>query len=229
MTTNFAPSQEVQILVADSKTLHEVAGNYRIANADQYQNAAEDLRKVKSLGKKLEDQRKAITGPMDVAKKAVMDFFRAPLNYLDEAETALKAALLTYDREQERLRIEAEAKAAEAARKEQEKLLARADKAAESGKQEKAEALQTQAAMVAPVVNVAPQTKVSGISSRDNWTAEVTDMLELVKAVAAGQQPLSLLSVDQTKLNGMAKALKQDLMIPGVKAVNKPVISARAA
>jgi membrane peptidoglycan carboxypeptidase len=72
--------------------------------------------------------------------------------------------------------------------------------------------------VTAPVI-AAPVQKTAGISTRSNWTAEVVDLMELVKAVAAGTHPLSLLQADTAKLTQMAKALKSELNIPGVRAV----------
>ena len=72
-----------------------------------------------------------------------------------------------------------------------------------------------------PPVAIAAPPKVAGLSFRDNWTAEVTDLLALVKAVASGAQPITLLQANQTTLNGMARALKESMRVPGVRAVNQ--------
>lgn len=66
-------------------------------------------------------------------------------------------------------------------------------------------------------------TKVEGASFGETWGAEVIDMLALVKAVAAGQQPLTYLKVDTVALNGVARALRGALAIPGVRAVPTPM------
>lgn len=50
------------------------------------------------------------------------------------------------------------------------------------------------------------------------WSAEVTDKMALVKAVAAGKVPLMALEANMTYLNGQAKLLKSEFAVPGVAA-----------
>ncbi|MBB3257670.1 peptidoglycan hydrolase CwlO-like protein [Paraburkholderia bannensis] len=88
--------------------------------------AVKDLTKIKGLQKDLDTKRKSITQPIDAAKKAVMDLFRAPTDYLEQAEALLKKAIQGYDREQERLRLVEQARLEEAARHERARLAAEA-------------------------------------------------------------------------------------------------------
>jgi len=71
------------------------------------------------------------------------------------------------------------------------------------------------------------KTKVDGISTRKNYKAEVVDLSTLVKAVNDGTAPAGCLIADQKVLNGMAKALKENLAIPGVKLVVETVVVGR--
>jgi hypothetical protein len=78
-----------------------------------------------------------------------------------------------------------------------------------------------------PVVQVATETpKVDGVSSRDLWSAEVTDLLMLVRYVAEFPEFIHLLKPNQTAINSMARGQKERLMIPGVQAVKKTVVAA---
>lgn len=77
----------------------------------------------------------------------------------------------------------------------------------------------------APIVHSDPG--APGLSIRATWSAEVTDLMELVKAVAKGKQPLSYLSPCLTALNLQAKSLKSELKIPGVKAIESKGYSRR--
>ena len=61
----------------------------------------------------------------------------------------------------------------------------------------------TNAALDAPLdINMPPSeeepAKPSGVSYRENRKAEVTDLMALVKAVAAGQAPVTRLKPDMT-------------------------------
>jgi hypothetical protein len=70
---------------------------------------------------------------------------------------------------------------------------------------------------VAPVV-LEPEQKIKGAAFQEKWSAQVVDMAELIRAIADGQAPISLVKVDQTALNGLARSLKSALSIPGVQA-----------
>ena len=71
--------------------------------------------------------------------------------------------------------------------------------------------------------------KVSGISTSTNWKAEVTDMLALVKFVAANPHMIDLLQVNTTTLNQHAKATKDNTKIDGVRVYSEQVLASRAA
>lgn len=218
---------EANKLAEQSAGLLAVAQAYKIDSPEMYQAAGDELKHIKAKAKELDETRKSLTKPIDEAKARIMDFFRQPLDFLSKAESIIKGSMLTYQNEQERIRREEEARRQEIARKEQERLQKRAEKAAEKGQTEKAEALlETANAIPTPIVAPAMQ-KVSGIATKTTWKAEVVDKMALIKAVAAGQVPLSVLEVNQTVLNKMAVALKEELSYPGVKAVAEQSIAAR--
>lgn len=224
-----------EIITIDTSALREketeanlvIAGaTVTIANHEQYEAANNDLAAVKNKIKELDDMRKSITRPIDEGKKRIMALFSVPLDRLEKAKTAISRAMLSWDQEQERKRQELQAKlqreADEKARKEQERLAARAEKAAEKGQADKAEALLEQAAEViaqpVPVIQAPPRPKGQAIV--DNWKAEIVD-IDLV--------PREYMIPDMVALNKIMKATKGTLKIPGVKAVNEPFISNRAA
>lgn len=230
-------------LETSTKAFLTVAQAYKIDSPAMYSAAADDLKKIKAKAKELEEQRKALTQPLDAVKSGIMDLFRGATEYLDQAERTLKGAMLTYSQEQERIaaekqrQAEAEAQAerdrlaAESAQKAQEaaEAAAKGDMAAADAAQQEAAILQVQSVIApAPVVSSGAQ-KLSGISMRDNWKAEVTDKLALVKYVLENPQYIDWLEVDMKPLNQMAKALKTNLSVPGVKAINDRTVSARAA
>lgn len=173
-----------------------------------------------------------------------------------EADKAYSKAMGAYEQEQERIRCEAEEAArrdrerlereeAERVRSEQARLtkeeedrrLAEAAAAEARGDTETAARIieapvetPTVAArpVFVPVAPVAPAPVVKGLSFRDNWKAEVTDVMALVRAVAKGEQPITLLEPHMPALNQMARALKQAMNVPGVKAKNERISSQRA-
>ena len=191
----------------------------KILTSDQYELAAEKLKEIKGIYKRLDEKEKSFTSPLNQAKTAIIDFFRKPKAALDSAEKVYKSAMVSYNQEQERIAREAQARLDEQARKEREKLEEQARKAAEKGKTEKSDILLTKAALVsAPVVQ--PQmVKVAGTGMTLNWDFEVVDESLI---------PREYMMRDDVKIRRIVKALKSETKIPGIKAVGTPGISSRS-
>lgn len=90
------------------------------------------------------------------------------------------------------------------------------------------------AAITAQVITMTPAVvapaKVSGISGRTTYYAELTDLMELVKAVAAGAAPIECLQAETKFLNAQARAFKKvGQLYPGVMAQEERSFAARAA
>lgn len=214
-------------LVKDANTALEQATFFVIDSPAMYELAADELKEIKAKAKALNDKRKAITTPIDEAKKSVMDLFRAPLDTLAKAEDSIKKAMMDYTNEQRRIALENQIAAQKESSTQRASLKAEAEKIAETGDVEQAAALVTAAVAIAPAVAAEKPIKVDGISTRVTWSAQVTDLATLIKYVAENPQFAGLLQPDQKALNDMARALKGNLKIPGVLAVTNESITAR--
>ena len=131
----------------EAERMLAVARSYAIDDDDMFEAAGEELRTVVTRARQLDELRKSITAPMDEAKRRVMDFFRVPLERLQEAESVIKASMSTYQRRQLELREAArrEAEAAQArARAEAERVAVQA-RAAEAAAQAERDRLQAEA------------------------------------------------------------------------------------
>ncbi len=219
-----------------------------IKDQAMYESAANDVRHIKGRIKELEEKRKGVTKPLDVAKKAVMDLFRKPLELYVKAEQIYKRGMITYTDDQERIRQAQEEKlrkaaAAEEARKkkaledqarkkEEEARLLR-EKAAKANaeekarleaeakkKEEQAEAKREKKEDVRVEAPVlAKRTETpKGVSYRDVWAAEVVDKSKL---------PLQYLEPNMSMLNKMAQATKGKVPIAGVKFSSKKILASR--
>jgi hypothetical protein len=71
--------------------------------------------------------------------------------------------------------------------------------------------------ITAPMVE---ETKIAGVPLIEYWSADVTDLMLLVQAVAAGRVPLAALQADQQFLDAQADAYGKTLSYPGVVAVS---------
>lgn len=211
--------QDAKQQATQAVSLLELAEATEIVDQETFDYAGRQLQEIKRAEKDITAKRVAMTRPIDEAKKTIMDFFRGPLDALGKAESTLRRVRLAYTTEQERLRAAEEARLRELARKEAERLQARADAAEAKGKTEKAEDLRAQAYSIPAPVVVAAQTKTEGIATRTTYSAEVTDKAALIAAVAAGQVPDVVLTVDMKVVNAQARALKDSLNYPGVKVI----------
>jgi ribonuclease-3 len=101
--------------------------------------------------------------------------------------------------------------------------------AAEAAQAEANAAAQTAEVITIPVAAPAPA-KVSGISGRVNYTAQVDDLMTLIKAVAEGKAPIQCVIADEKFLGAQARAFKKSgPLYPGVTAVAERSLSARSA
>jgi hypothetical protein len=198
----------------------------KIIDAASYQRGGELIVAIKGLRKQIDECFDPIVKKAHEAHKEAVAQKKKVEAPLVEAEGLLKPALAAWDTKQEELRRAEQRRLEEEARKRAEdEQLAYAAQAERCGDKEAAQAILDAPVEVAPVImTTAP--KLAGVSYRETWSAQVTDMMALVKAVAAGQQPLSLLVVNIPGLNGMARALKGALNIPGVKAVCEKTVAA---
>lgn len=115
------------------------AADFTVDSDEMLTMAGDDLKAVKALQKQVEEKRTGITGPLNQAVKAINDLFRAPADFLKQAETTLKGAMLTYTEDQERKAVEARRAAEDLARQERERL-------AEQERQQQAAAQEAEAA-----------------------------------------------------------------------------------
>lgn len=214
-------------LVVDSGAVVEKALAYpdqarslRITDAGTYQAACDFLMGIKALRAEIADTFEPHVKRAHEAHKALLKEQKDAEAPLIEAERIAKAALVVYDQEQERIRRDEQRRLQEQLRREEEeRRLAEAVDLEQAGEQAEADAL-ISAPVDVPVVAVAPMTpKVSGISYRETWSAEVTDLAALVAYVARHSQFAGLLSPNMPALNGQARSLKGQLQIPGVKAI----------
>ncbi len=98
-----AKTEAVQKLNSGALVLADQYDNFAIATTDEFMLAGEQLKQIKTLQSELEEKRFTITRPMDAAKKAVMELFRAPTERLAAAELNIKKAIGTWQTEQERI------------------------------------------------------------------------------------------------------------------------------
>ncbi|MGH9654453.1 MAG: hypothetical protein ACRD6B_13430 [Bryobacteraceae bacterium] len=82
--------------------------------------------------------------------------------------------------------------------------------------------------MPVPVAQLAPEMeRPKGFSTGDQFDIEVTDIQALARAVIEGKAPVEVLQPNLKVLGAMAKALKGNLQIPGVRITKSISVSGR--
>ena len=201
--------------------------SFEVHDAATYEIAADELGSIKRKATALDEQRKGITKPLDDAKKAVMDLFRAPLDALTKAEGILKGKMLTYSQEQQRIAREAQLQAERAAQAERDRLAAEAAALAAEGRAGEAMVKEQVAAMVvASPAAVVEAPKIAGLSTRTSVEFEVADMVALVQHIAQRPELVGLLAVDSVKLRAYVRGLGMSCNLPGVRVFEKATLSA---
>jgi len=224
-TVSLRNDPSVVAIVEQSKELAKLA-LVVIKTPAQYEQAGEYLKTVNASLEVIEAKRVRFTSPLNGTVRDLNQEARESSAPLLHAQQALKRALLAYSSEQSRIQREQQQRADEAARKTQEKLQLQAATAQAAGKVEKAEVLQSRAEAVVPAIITREIPKVAGLSTRENWFAECTDLGALVTAVAAGTAPLSLLMANDKVLGQQARSLKKDFIAPGVRVWSEKSLAA---
>lgn len=206
------------------ETIVTRAGAVSVTDAATNADAARMLSLIKGRAKELDDLRKSMTRPLDESKRRIMDMFRPVEQQLADAEQHIKGAMLEWDRA-ERRRLEAERAAAEA---ERQRLAAEASRATEEGRYTDA-VVAAEDSLNVPEPQKAPQ-RARGTSVADIWHAEVIDLQALVLAVATGEAPLNLITINQPAINALARATKQEgVVLPGVRFWREANLRANSA
>ncbi len=206
--------------------LYESAAALKISTKDEAEMASGSLQKVKALSKTLDDRRKEITKPMDEAKKSVMALFKKPMDILENAERAFKKALLDFQMAEER-KLEAARAAAEMERlKEEQRLIAEQKKLTKNTTVENIDRIREIVEAKQEIADerkaeerqIEEQKKVEGVSVREVWKFEITD-INLV--------PREYMIPDEKELQKFAQVYKGQGSMSGVRFYSEKIIASR--
>lgn len=203
-------------------------GPVELLTDQDYQDATAQLKEIKRRANVVEEERKRLKKPILEAGRRVDELFKPVLDTLAQGESQIKQGVLAYRRKLDEERREAQRKLDEEAEKKRQRQLRYAEKARARGDEQKAEEFEEKAEAVPDAVVVAEEPRAEGISTRKGYDAEVVDFTALVRAVAAGEAPESLLQVNQSALRRLAGALQDSLDIPGVKLRVTETVVARS-
>ena len=82
--------------------------------------------------------------------------------------------------------------------------------------------------VVAPPIFMPPEPpKAEGTAFVKRWKGKVTDFNTMLVSIQQGKLPPTLITVNQSVLDSLAKANKNTLTIPGVEFVEETLMSSR--
>lgn len=216
---------ETQAVDAKAISSLEYATNLIIADDDACKKAIEYEAGLSALIKEIDGTfdphiRKA----HDVHKSLVAEK-KKHAEPVEEAKRLIKSKRILYVDEQERIRKAEEARLqAEARRLAEERALAEAIAAEAGGQSTQADEILSEPISV-PVITMPNTTPKAGVSGaiREIWSAEVVSLQDLCRAVADGKVSIGYIEPNLQALNSMARSLKANMQVPGVRAVSRKV------
>lgn len=238
---------QTEVIESQSVALDVVRWNAKAIEAEQLANsivivdddsnvlAVDCLSKIKAFGKEVEAERTSTVGPFNNLVTRINNIFKPISASITGAEGVIKKKMLVYaekkesDRRIEEARIRKENEEREhKAREEHEAAL----KAAQE------EAARTATPVVAPVyvapsavVPPKPVTTSTGYIGKSNvtktWKGEPVAPMEIIKAIAAGTVPISVVEFRPAELNKYAKQIGIEGVWTGIKVSEQKGIASR--
>lgn len=235
--TTTAPIVDERVTVAawtpaDDGVLEEAQSVKAVDDAADYEYAAGLVVRLRAAARAAETYYKPWKQAIDRIKRAVLDreyddatAYDNEASRIDKVARAWMTAKLERERAEKDAADRAQREEAERIRQETVERMKRAAAAVPDATLKQAIANEAEQMAAAPVVApkstfVSAVPKVRGyVPSVTTYSAEVTDLMLLVKAVAAGTVPLEAVQANAAYLNRRAVDSKDALAIPGVKVV----------
>jgi hypothetical protein len=204
-----------------------IASDYLIDSQEMYELGAEELKEFKRIEEDLDARRRSITDPINQGLRNANALFNPVIQRVQEASRILRGRMVEWSNK-ERARIAAEnAERERQAREERQRMEAAARAAADAGREEEAFAMQQTAQLMTAPARATTAPKVGGVSTRSNWKAECVDLAQLVAWVVEHPDNLNMLQANPAALTAMAKAQKDKMKVPGVRTWNDAGMTVR--
>jgi len=207
--------QEVAIVLRDSKKI-------TVNSVESSEQATAAGRVLQTAQKERENFFKGIKGQIDLVKAPVLAAEKEDIGPIEAEKQRLGAEITKFNNAQRVLREAQERAAREAAEQAaREELLNRAIELEASGEAEQADQVLAEPVFVPVIIQSSVAPKVQGQVGKFTYGAEVTDLMALVKAVAAGTVPLQAIKADESYIGGLARVQKEGFCLAGCKLVKK--------
>lgn len=194
-----------------------------IIESDLNFNAANNiLKEIKSKKNEYDGMRKKLKAPINLAGKEIEDFFRKPINFLGQAETIYKTKILKYHQAIEKKNNEANNQNMIKS----EELTANALDALKDNDYKKYANTMNEITDLQSTTLTLPKKK--GVSFKDNWKGRVTNLEAVIQGVVDKKTPPTVLKIDDSTLNQLARSTKNTIQYPGIEFYNDKIVSVKA-
>lgn len=212
---------QTDVLQTAAISIRDKTTTIKIVDQTTYDQAAAEFNAACHLEKQITDHYAPLKQKAHEAHKAICSAEKEMLNPVLQAKQSLSMAIGAWDTEQERIRIAEQRRLEEEARQraEEEQLSSAVDAEQNGADSEEIETLLSSPAPVQRVTAALPYNKT--VSTRENWSAQVLSLSQLVKAAAQNPAYLGYLQANETALNAAARAQKNLFNVPGCKATTQ--------
>lgn len=223
---------EVEQLRQEAPNWPATAEAFTITTEAEHAEAGERLKLCKARQALAEAKLRPIIDHWLAGHRMTLALLREATEPYAQAERLYKAAILAYQVEQKRLEQEkADAENERRRREGEEAQEAAAQRMEAAGASPREVAAFLSRPIVTPPVIVPKSPTIPGISKpRDNWKGHVENLHHLIVYVAKNPKHTYLLSANQSQINNLARAMREQLdTIPGLRAYNDQNLAVRKA
>lgn len=220
---------DTKIAVLGVEALVAQANNVVVDDQMTFDMANDLLGILKTTEKSLDAERDERYKTVKAMEGYVMGDVRALLKLVKESIDKVKAPMLGWTKEQQRLRDAEQARLDEAARKERERLEKQAATASARGHDEKAAVLAATAAVITAPIATSTYVAPKGLSTRKVWKGRVSNKEQLIADILANPSFLNLIEIPEAGLNRLAAATEGNIPLRGIETYQEETLAKRAA
>lgn len=213
------------VLGQQARRMLAMSSDYIIDSDSLMTAAGDDLRNIKTLQKQVEEQRTAITGPLNTAVKAVNDLFRPAKEWLEKAESQIKGAMHLRIEHVEKVAREEAARAAERERVERERIAAEQREQERLAREAQEAAAAAQREVDAAAARGDEQARLAAEQKASEAAAQAEEANQNAAAAAVQAEVISLPSAAPTPLKvvGVSSSKTLDYEVTDMLAIIKHV------
>lgn len=213
-----------ELAMIEAELMMNQSKNIVIKNDDDRKLANATFNLAREGMKKIEEERKKITVPLNNALDAVNALFKRPYNFFKEARDTAEKACISYDSEKERIRLAEEARLREIARKEEERLRKIKEEQERAWREKEAKARAEEARLQAEIANAKnekarAEAEAAAAKAREDAAKAAAKAAERAQQAAEVFVPAPTLQQAKVEVSGEKNITRWDYEITDMDAI----------